>query len=438
MNRPWNLPLYFNLLLFAMVLVLNLSIPANPPLCEDLDDPADYLHQAELPLFDKEFYAPHRLDSFHPRPFTVPLFYKLCNGDETVIIQVQKWLHTFSAFLLIYSLLLFIKRDWIKYALTGSIYLLMCWWNILGWSLLLLSESISMSLLFCWLATFLIWFKHRSNVWLVVHLAVAFFFSFTRDSWPYALVAFYGMICIWFFVSKDKLMLKGLVAFAFSVLVFIVQGQTAKTGLRSQLPVLNTLAVRIAGNTEYLNWFAVHGMPCAEKLKSEFGGIDVRDTTGQQKIFAFYEDSSYQPLFDWVNAKGQGTYMLFLLTHPAYTFLAEETPAQLQRIFAHDLFYTDVPRGYVQYLPAVFPLWKAEIVLVLLLVLAGIYWKRRDPILILTLCFAAFVILNAWLCYNADALEVERHLFITQILVELTGFWSLALIMDSLGFKART
>jgi hypothetical protein len=47
-------------------------------------------------------------------------------------------------------------------------------------------------------------------------------------------------------------------------------------------------------------------------------------------------------------------------------------------------------------------------------------------------------LLNTILSYNADALEVERHLFITNILVQLIGFWAVAMIWDSLTWRRKT
>lgn len=435
--RIKNLPGVFNFLMFFITLLLNFSINWQPPLCEGLDDPADYLHQSKISLLDKNFYAPHQAVHFNPRPFTVPLFYKLCGSNPDVIIQAQKVFHSISTFLLLYALMLFIKRSVVKYLLIISVYLLMSWWNILGWTLLLLSESVSMSLLFCWIATFLIWFKVRSNRWLGVHLLILLLFSFTRDSWPYVIVAFNALTGIWFFFSKDNLFKKSLGILVFSLCIFFVQHQTAKTGNRYELPLLNTIVVRILPNTEHLKWFTERGMPCANELKTDFTGIDVDDTLGQQKIFRLYNDTAYSRLFDWVLKRGQKTYMQFLITHPSYSLLLEEPSEQKERIFAYDLFYTDEPRGYIQYIPSVFPIFNLTAVLILLFVLLLFYFWQKNPVYIITICLALMVLLNTLLCYNADALEVERHLFITGIMIQLLSFFSLALIGDAVRVKKK-
>jgi hypothetical protein len=50
---------------------------------------------------------------------------------------------------------------------------------------------------------------------------------------------------------------------------------------------------------------------------------------------------------------------------------------------------------------------------------------------------ALFTLLNAVLSYNGDALEVDRHLYTTMILVQLIGFWSVALIWDALEWRRK-
>ena len=44
---------------------------------------------------------------------------------------------------------------------------------------------------------------------------------------------------------------------------------------------------------------------------------------------------------------------------------------------------------------------------------------------------------NVFISYNSDALEVERHLFITVIMIHLIIFLALAILADSL-FNKRT
>ena len=427
-----DLPRAFNVLLLLVSLALNLSIDLSPSGWEGLNDPADYLHQSEISLFSKEFYAPHKTIEFNPRPFTVPLFYKFCGSNPDIIIPFQKCIHSLSVFLLVSALLLFIRNNIVKYLLILAIYLLMSWWNILGWSMILLSESISTSLLFCWIATFLFWFKKRNNIWLIAHLVVLALFSFSRDSWPYIIVSFDLLVGLVFYFFEKRLFKGAVTFFVFSLVLFLIQQASAKTGRRSELPVINSIVVRIMPNKEHRQWFIDKGMPCASQLQKNFAGMDIREVASQEKMFRLYRDSSYQEFFHWVIEKGQATYILFMMTHPAYVILMEETQEQKDRIWAHNLFYTDEPRGYSQWVQSVFPLFNLSAVLLMCAILAAIWRLRKNQIYAIVLCLTLIVLLNAWLCYNVDALEVERHLFTTGIMLQVIGFFSIALIVDSL------
>ena len=66
-----------------------------------------------------------------------------------------------------------------------------------------------------------------------------------------------------------------------------------------------------------------------------------------------------------------------------------------------------------------------------------VYTRRRQQVLLAPVALALFTLLNVILSYNADALEVERHLFTTNILIQLTGFWAVALIWEALKWRIK-
>ena len=342
-----------------------------------------------------------------------------------------------GAFFMISACMLFIEKNSAKYLLMSGIYLLVSWWNVLGWANLVLSEALSTTFLFFWLASLLVLFKKGTWPWWFLHSAVAVLFSFTRDSWPYMLVAFYGGLCLVWILFKQPGLKKYVGLLILGATIFLVQQHAAKVGLRYRLPVINAIVVRILPNAQYTQWFEQQGMPCAEKLQLNFGHLDVVPEAGQHKLWALYSDTAYQPFLNWVVDKGQPTYTRFLLTHPAFLCLTHETPEQLSRVMSYNLFYIDEPRGYTTQVESLFPLFNIGVVAVLCIMLLIFYTRRRVPVLLGPAFLSAFTLLNAVLSYNADALEVERHLFITNILVQLMGFWSVALIWDSLQWKKR-
>ncbi len=432
-----QLPQWVNLGLFILVAILNLNIQFSVDDWKELADPYDYLHQSKISLLDKEFYFPHKTDTFSPRPFTVPLFFKLCGSNPDTIVRVQMVLVAFSAFFMVAAFMLLMEKNSARYFLMAGVYLLVGWWNVLGWSTLVLSESLSTTLVFCWLASLLFLYKRNNWGWWLLHLVIVILLAFSRDSWPYVLIAFYGGFCVLWWWFKQPGFKKYAALLVLSGAIFFTQQHSAKVGVRYYLPVINSITVRILDKPEYLEWFVQHGMPQAEKLRQNYAGIDAVPEAGQHRLWALCADTAYGPFHEWVIEKGQPTYTRFLLTHPVYTLGLNETPVQLSRILCYNLFYIDEPRGYTAYIEPLFPLFNVGVVLVLCIVLVMIYTKRKRAILFAPVLLALFTLLNTILSYNGDALEVDRHLYTTIILVQLIGFWAAALIWDALEWRVE-
>jgi hypothetical protein len=436
-----------NLILFFVTLYLTLSIPWKPSLWTVYADPYDYLHQSQISLFNREFFFPHKAPpsgrqplNFFPRPFTVPLFYKLAGSNPNVIVQIQKSIHCVTAFFLAFSISLFIKRSVLQCLVTICIYLLMSWWNILGWSILLLSESLSISLMFCWTASFLLLLKRNNTVSLCLHILITILFAFTRDTWPYILVAFYSITLLSFSLLGNGIISKTIGVLALSIALYFVQHKAAVIGQRQLLPLINTIVVRIIPSAEYTRWFADRGLPSADRLTKEFHNLDLKtDPTAVSKIYNLYVDSTYADLFNWCNRDGEKTYVKFLVTHPHYTFLFTESAHQRRRIFATDtgFAYARNVRGYSQLAQHIFPLFNLTALIVLLVLLLLLYTKHRQQILLVPVYLAIVFAFNVLLSYNADALEVERHLFITGVMIQFLSIIALALILDNIGFPDK-
>jgi len=198
-----------NRILFILILFLNLMIKFNHPAWEGFSDPYDYLRQSKISLADKEFYFPHRVGDFDPRPFTVPLFYKIAGSDANMIVIMQKFFHTLATWFLTFALLFYIQRKYLRITIVVFIYLFTSWWNILGWTNLLLPESLSITFLFLWIASFLMQYK-KKNTWTIsLHILITVLFSFTRDSWPYILIIFYTLFyCFSGYKKREKFILQ--------------------------------------------------------------------------------------------------------------------------------------------------------------------------------------------------------------------------------------
>ena len=160
-------PYIVNLLLLVITLALNLTMQEDPRYWNRFRDVKDYLQQSRQPLLSSDFFMPRYINS---RPFTVPLFYKAAGINPRNIVFMQIILHSLSTCFISYALLLFIRNKAGQYLMMFFIYSLMSWWCILGWTLQLLSESLTVSLLFCWIASFLLFYKKRRPAFLIFHL----------------------------------------------------------------------------------------------------------------------------------------------------------------------------------------------------------------------------------------------------------------------------
>jgi len=348
---------------------------------------------------------------------------------------MQKCLHSLSVFILVYSILCLLKTVLAKYFILFSIYFLMSWWNILGWTTQLLSESLSMSFLFLWLGTLLIYFWNRKLWILLIHGLIAILFSFTRDSWPYILLLLYSIMIIMAWLWNKPLLKGSVIMLALSILIFFVQEKSSEIGQRTKLPIMNNLVLRILPNSEYFNFFVLKGLPTAGLIKQQFSGIDLSKENDLWKIYGLYTDSSYRSFQNWAADHGKGLYSCFLISHPSYSLLLKEPKSNLNRIFAYNLHYVTPVNGYSLFAEKWFPLFSPFLLLFFSILLVLAFTCNRNPFLLLPLVIGLLFIFNVFLNYNADTMEVERHLFITMIMVQLLSIWSLSHLVDETLIK---
>jgi hypothetical protein len=434
--RKATIPYVLNVFLFILTLFLSLMTDWNPPKWKEFNDPGDYLQQSRIPLTSLEFYAPHQQGTFFPRPFTVPLFYKLAGSKPETIIQMQRVIHSLATLFLAFALLLIINRLWVQILMVFSIYVLMSWWNIIGWTAQLLSESLSVSLLLCWIASFLFIIEKKRWYFVLLHMLITILFSFTRDTWPYILLLFYFLIAGYTVFTKNLFFAKSMLLLCFSVILLFVQLMTANAGHRHRLPLMNTMAVRILPNPDYTAWFEVRGVPDVKKLHSVYRTIDINSDADRHKIWNLYWNKDYSAFNDWTLLKGRREYMNFMISHPSYFFLFHENKQQLKRIFATNLWYTPSLRGYSRLTEPVFPLFGPVSVTIFCVLLIFLYFRKKDPMLLFPVLLWLIFFANVFLTYNADALEVERHLFITMIGIQLVGIMAVGLIVDQVNTQS--
>lgn len=429
----------FVLLLFISVSIVSVNDAYYYDRWKLFSDSYDYLTQAKMDFFSFNFWFPAKTKDFYPRPFTVPLIYKMIGGDVSLIVIWQKIIHFLSATLLCISVSLFIKRQFLKYLLAVFICIVFCWWNILGWAQLILSESLSFSFTWIWVSSLLFWIKFNTRLTFSIHILSVLVFLFTRDSWSYVLILFYVLGIITAYLFSKNLLKPMLVLLLTCCLAFIIQQKAIERGERQKMPVINNLVVRIIKDSSYLHYFVSEGMPMGEELREEYHAIDFTIDENRTLIYELYTSKKYEPLFDWVVKNGKNTYLKFMLMHPSYPLMLNEPSAKMKSFFVRNLYqYTRGPIGISQYVDSVFPVFSYLALFIFVVLLALINIKLKNLIYILfTVLYIAFIA-NALIIYNADSLETDRHLFNDSVLVEIFGAVFFCFILDSLSIQRIT
>lgn len=422
----------FVLLLFTSVSVVSINDAYYYDRWKLFSDSYDYLTQAKMDFFSFNFWFPTKAKDFYPRPFTVPLIYKMIGGDVSLIVIWQKIIHFLSATLLCISVSLFIKRQILKYLLSLFICIVFCWWNILGWAQLILSESLSFSFTWIWISSLLFWIRFQTKFTLSVHILCVILFLFTRDSWSYVLILFYVLGFIMAYLFSKNLLKPMLVLLLTCCLAFVVQQKAIERGERQKMPVINNLVVRIIQDSSYLHYFMTKGMPMGKELKEEYHAIDFTIEENRILIYELYKSKKYQPLFDWVLKHGKDTYLKFMLTHPSYPLMINEPRDKINSFFVRNLYqYTREPMGISLHVEPVFPVFSYLALFIGVVLLMLLNMKAKRVIYILFTALYITFIANALIIYNADSLETDRHLFNNSVFVETLGAIVFCFILDS-------
>ncbi|MES2760633.1 MAG: hypothetical protein V4677_00435, partial [Bacteroidota bacterium] len=396
-------------------------------------DSKDYKTQSEFSIFSFDFFAPKPTSSFSPRPFTVPLFYKLASSDPCRMVMLQKVIHCISVITLVVSILMYLSKKWIKLLSLCLLLYFFTWWNIVGWTGNILSESLSLSFMLLWFAIILCYYRKQSWINFLLLTIVTILLSFTRDTWPY-IILLYSIINILILKLFNKNVLKqGVAFFVFSICLFLAQNYSSSRGERYKLPVFNSIAGRIAQNDSYLLWFENEGMPLIEKLKKDFRGILIDEKENRSIVYSKYNDPEYVLLNNWILKDGKKVYQKFILTHWSYFLLFDQTFDQSNRIFCSNLQdYTQKPKDFFLNADSTFPYFSLLPCILLIVLIALLMLVKRNMIFIFPVLVAILFTVNALISYNADALEVKRHLFVTQIVLEFISLLSLLLLLDNM------
>ncbi|MFZ5911756.1 MAG: hypothetical protein ACOYYU_17240 [Chloroflexota bacterium] len=385
------------------------------------DTPA-YLRVAGLPLTDPDFWL-------NARPFVFPLAVKALRGDLPAVARFQT---VFS--ILCWGLLALAASSAMKYAalrpLTfGLLLALSLDRHIAGWDLVMLTESLALSLLALFVAGWL-WLLKGWRWWkAIVLILISFLWAFCRDTNAWLLLMLSGLIllAVFFFKANRRFLALALV-FA---LFFALGNFAAGKGDRWVFPFQNVLAERILTDAGALAFFSDCGMPVTPEL------LQLVEGHAGSAERAFYEDPALEPYRAWLHADGKSCYVRWLLSVPGQSLrqpLADFEP--LVRFERVDRFF---PQPYQPLLPGylerlLYPRdalpWLWALTGLASLAAIGLRAWKTNPAWSVFIALNLLVYPHLFIVWHGDTSGIDRHALSLAVQFVLSGWLLLFLLLE--------
>jgi hypothetical protein len=178
------------------------------------------------------------------------------------------------------------------------------------WDVAMLSDSISLSLMALFIASWLWLLEDWRWLKVALMLAVAFLWTFSRDTnaWVVLMLAALLLIIGSFWWSRRCLLIAPVL-----VMFFIANEVSQSYSRRWVTPFFNVIGRRILPNAESTASFAQLGMPITPALMRRSGQL------AWDQNWASFGDPALQEFRDWAYHHGKSSYAWFLLVHPVMT-----------------------------------------------------------------------------------------------------------------------
>jgi len=414
-------------------------------------DSEGYLWAAAQPL-DTKFFAserpPFEFGSrpspedglYRNRPWLVPLLYRACSLLPSRIVWAQLLLYSLGAAL---GLLLLLDGARCGSETLGASTIvpaalplagLALTWYVSGWCGVLLSESTVLAL--AWLAAGGIasYLARGRRAALALAWCASAALLFARDSAGLLALPLLAAAALAAVASGDRRRARSLAGAGLLLLPLVVSALAlASRGHRTVLPIANVLLVRIAPDATALDWWRERGLPWDADLERFRGGFAFAHD------LALFREPRYAPFLRFVDERGRGLLLRFLVTHPLWT--VRETWRARADLFGTDLdTYVGVPPRALAPVDRV-ARWIGALgaALVLAAWAVRVVVRRRSPS---GADLVPFVIAAAFLCHglaalHADAAEPERHTFPTTFGLQLAAGYVAARFLSErrVGFR---
>ena len=418
-------------MLFLFAFYANLRWANEAPAFEKAKETADtpaYVRISGEAFFSKEFWA-------NSRPPVFPLLLKIYDANKIEVAAFQATFSIFAWGMLALSLAYSMKGI-LRLITFGLVLALSLDRHIAGWDVVMLTESVSISLLALFLAAWL-WLL-RGWLWekAAVLSLIAFLWAFARDTNGWILLMIAGLIVlgVLFFSAQKRYFT---IALAFT-LFFLLSNLSANEGERWVFPFQNVLAQRILTDQKALEFFSACGMPVTPELLALAGGFANSDER------AFYTDPALESYRTWMYANGKSCYIRWLFSRPLTALRQPWTDFTWLLTFEDVTFF--YPQSYKPLLP-----WYAERVLypqnAILWLWAGTtiaalvaIWKKAWRMNIAWVVFIGLCLLiypHLFIVWHGDVMGTHRHALTVSVQFVLSTWLFGVLVLESILARFR-
>jgi hypothetical protein len=241
---------------------------------------------------------------------TVPLFYKMAGNAPRNIALLQLSFSILSWGLLALLVSRAVQFSWLKPFAFLIILLFSLSDHIIMWDAAMLSDSISLSLLALFIASWLWLLENWHWRKAALMLVVAFLWVFSRDTngWVVLMLAVLLLLIASLWRSRRCVLIASIF-----VLFFIANEVSQSYSHRWVTPFFNVITQRILPNAQSTAFFAQLGMPVTAALMQRSGQL------AWSQNWSLFSDPAFQDFRDWGYNRGKSSYARFLLAHPAMT-----------------------------------------------------------------------------------------------------------------------
>jgi hypothetical protein len=280
---------------------------------------------ANQPLFSLDFFA-------GARSWTVPLLWKVLPDADSERAAGQFILSCASWPVLAWAVARCLRSTIFRYVAFSLVLLFSLTLAIVRWDLVILSESVSISLTVLVLAAWLELVRAPRRGIVVALLGLTLLWVFARDSNGIIALVTVPLIALWAIRPPAALGRAWVGVLAAGTFAIFLAGFLATTTEEAQLrrnerPILHVIGRRVLADPEQTQWWRDHGMPAPPPRV-----IRERRSLAGIAEGGLPSDPQTEKFLEWAREHGRNTLARYLLAHPIQT--VKQTIGKRQRLLA--------------------------------------------------------------------------------------------------------